>query len=68
MIEYIISEGNFQDNMAVSSFCNPELKHVNKYYSRVDYSSVCSDVFYCEVDALDLANTVKAEVWAVQQQ
>ena len=53
-IEHIIAEGSFPDNTAVISFCNPELKHIDKDYSHVDYSSVCSDVFYCEVDDLDL--------------
>ena len=53
-IEHIIAEGSFPDNTAVISFCDPELKHIDKDYFRVDYSSVCSDVFYCEVDDLDL--------------
>lgn len=53
-IERIIAEGSFPDNTAVISFCDPELKHIDKDYSHVDYSSVCSDVFYCEVDDLDL--------------
>ena len=53
-IGHIIAEGSFPDNTAVISFCDPELKHIDKNYSRVDYSSVCSDVFYCEVDDLDL--------------
>jgi hypothetical protein len=53
-IEHIIAEGSFPDNTAVISFCNSELKHIDKDYSHVDYSSVCSDVFYCEVDDLDL--------------
>ena len=53
-IKRIIAEDSFSDNTAVISFCNPELKHIDKDYSLVDYSSVCSDVFYCEVDDLDL--------------
>ena len=53
-IERIIAEGSFPDNTAVISFCDPELKHIDKDYSRVDYSRVCSEVFYCEVDELDL--------------
>ena len=53
-IERIIAEGSFPDNTAVISFCDPELKHIDKSYSRVDYSSACNDVFYCEVDDLDL--------------
>ncbi len=53
-IENIITNGNFPSNTAVVSFCDPELKHSDKNYTCVDYSSVCSDVFYCEVDDLDL--------------
>ena len=53
-IEHIIAEGSFPNNTAVISFCNPELKHIDKDYFRVDYTSVCDDVFYCEVDDLDL--------------
>ena len=40
-IEHIIAKGSFPDNTAVISFCDPELKHIDKDYSRVDYSSVC---------------------------
>ena len=45
---------SFPNNTAVISFCDPELKHIDKDYFRVDYTSVCDDVFYCEVDDLDL--------------
>ena len=51
-IESIIADGKFPENTAVISFCDPELKHIDKDYSRVDYSSACDDVFYCEVDDL----------------
>lgn len=53
-MEHIIAEGSFPNNTAVISFCDLELKHIDKDYSHVDYSSVCNDVFYCEVDDLDL--------------
>ena len=53
-IEQIIADGTFPENTAVISFCDPELKHIDKDFFRVDYSSVCNDVFYCEVDDLDL--------------
>ena len=53
-IESIIADGKFPENTAVISFCDPELKHIDKDYSRVDYSSACTDVFYCVVDDLDL--------------
>ena len=53
-IERIISEDSFPDNTVVISFYDLEMKHIDNKYSRVDYSNVCSDVFYCEVDDLDL--------------
>ena len=53
-IESMIADGKFPENTTVISFCDPELKHIDKDYSRVDYSSACDDVFYCEVDDLDL--------------
>ncbi|MDD6058886.1 MAG: hypothetical protein PUB97_00715 [Ruminococcus sp.] len=53
-IESIIADGKFPEKTAVISFCDTELKHIYKDYSRVDYSSACKDVFYCEVDDLDL--------------
>ena len=53
-IESVIADGKFPKNTAVISFCDPALKHIDKDYSRVDYSSACTDVFYCAVDDLDL--------------
>lgn len=53
-IEAIIADGKFPENTAVISICDPELKHIDKDDSRVDYSSACDDVFYCEVDDLAL--------------
>lgn len=53
-IESIIDDGKFPKNTAVISFCDPALKHIDKDYSRVDYGDACNDVFYCEVDDLDL--------------
>ena len=47
-IERIIAEGKFHKDTAVISFCD-----IDKDDSRVDYSSVCRDVFFCEVDDLD---------------
>ena len=35
------------------SFFDPAIKHIDKDYAHVDYSSVCNDVFYCEVEDLD---------------
>ena len=53
-IEHIIADGKFPENTAVISFYDPELKHADSDYTRIDFSGVCSDVFYCEVDDLDL--------------
>ncbi|MBR2284878.1 MAG: sigma-70 family RNA polymerase sigma factor [Ruminococcus sp.] len=53
-VEGIINADSFPQNTAVISFCDPELKHIDKNYSRVDYSCCCDNVFYCEVDDLDL--------------
>lgn len=52
-IEKIIANGEFPQNTAVISFYDPDIKHIGKNYDHVDYSSVCNDVFYCEVDDLD---------------
>ena len=53
-IESVIADGKFPKNTAVISFCDPALKHIDKDYTHVDYSNVCNDVFYCELDDLDL--------------
>ncbi len=53
-IESVIADGKFPKNTAVISFCDSALKHIDKDYSRVDYGDACNDVFYCEVDDLDL--------------
>lgn len=53
VIESIIADGKFPDNTAVISFYDPAIKHIDKDYSHVDYSGVCKDVYYCEVDDLD---------------
>ena len=52
-IESIIVDGKFPENTAVISFYDPAIKHIDKNYAHVDYSSVCNDVFYCEVEDLD---------------
>lgn len=54
VIERIIAEGKFPDNTAVISFYDPAIKRIDKEYSHVDYSEVCKDVFFCEIDDLDL--------------
>lgn len=52
-IESIIADGTFPENTAVISFYDPAIKHIDKDYSNVDYSGVCEDVYYCEIDDLD---------------
>ena len=54
MIENLISDNKFPENTAVISFCDPALKHRYKDYKLVNYNGVCDDVFYVEVDDLDL--------------
>ncbi|MCI1268598.1 MAG: hypothetical protein LKG21_01680 [Ruminococcus sp.] len=53
-VEAIISDEIFPKNTAVISFCDPELKHIDKDYIPVDYSSVCDTVFHCAVEDLDI--------------
>ena len=47
MIEDIISGNKFPENTAVISFCDPEIKHIDRDYKP-------DDVFYSETDDLDL--------------
>lgn len=53
-IEAMMTADDFPQNTAVISFCDPELKHAASDYTRVDFSGACDNVFYCEVDDLDL--------------
>lgn len=53
-IEEIIDSGNFPENTAVISYYDPKIKKIDKDYSHVDYSGVCENVFYSELDDLDL--------------
>ena len=46
-IERIIAKGSFPENTTVISFCDPELKHIDKDYFRVDYSSSAYGVMLC---------------------
>ena len=52
-IEQIIVGGNFPEDTAVISFYDPALKHIDSSYAHIDYSKVCGDVYYCELDDLD---------------
>ena len=53
-IEEIIQSGQFPDNTAVISYYDPAIKKIDKDYTHVDYSGVCDDVFFCELDDLDI--------------
>ena len=53
MLVFRIADGSFPENTAVISFYDPEIKHIDSSYAHVDYSKVCEDVYYCELDDLD---------------
>jgi hypothetical protein len=53
-IEKLIADGNFPENTAAITFYDPAIKRLDKDYTHVDYSSVHADVFYSELDDLDL--------------
>ena len=52
--EKMIAEGRFPDKTAVISFYDPAIKRIDEDYSHIDYSGVCKNVFYSELDDLDL--------------
>ncbi len=51
--EALISSGRFPQNTAVISFCDPPDRHGGEAYAPVDYSTVCGDACYCELEDLD---------------
>lgn len=53
-IEEIIKSKEFPDNTAVISYYDPAIKRIDKDYTHVDYDGVCENVFYSELDDLDL--------------
>ena len=53
-IESMITDDRFPRNTAVISFYDPAIKRIDKDYTHVDYDGVCDDVFYSELDDLDL--------------
>ncbi|MDE5621262.1 MAG: hypothetical protein K2I80_12245 [Ruminococcus sp.] len=53
-IEEIIDSGKFLENTAVISFYDPKIKRIDRNYSHSDYRGVCENVFYSELDDLDL--------------
>ena len=54
-IEKIIKSGNFPENTVVISYYDPTIKRIDKDYTHVDYDGVCNDVFFSELDDLDLS-------------
>lgn len=50
-IENIIANEEFPDNAAVISFCNPPSEYSD---SHVEYRDVCNNVFYVELEDLDI--------------
>ena len=53
-IEEIINSGEFPENTAVISYYDPKIKRIDKDYTHVDYDGVCENVFYSELDDLDI--------------
>ena len=53
-IEKIIADGNFPENTAVISFYDPKIKRIDKDYDCIDYWGIADDVFYSELDDLDI--------------
>ncbi|MDE6500642.1 MAG: hypothetical protein K2L10_00935 [Ruminococcus sp.] len=53
-IEEIIESGDFPENTAVISYYDPAIKKIDKDYTHIDYDGVCENVFYSELDDLDL--------------
>ena len=58
-MEKIISDGNFPKNTAVISFYDPKIKHIDKDYDCIDYWGIADDVFYSELDDLDIGYLTK---------
>lgn len=53
-METTIAEKTFPKNTAVISFYDPAIKRVDKDYTHINYTDVCENVFYSELDDLDL--------------
>lgn len=53
-IEQLLSDGGFPDKTAVVSFYDSALKHIDSDYHAFDYSDVCDNVIYCELENLDI--------------
>lgn len=52
--EKMIADGKFPKNTAVISFYDPKIKHIDSDYDCVDYYGHADEVFYSELDDLDI--------------
>lgn len=52
--EKMIADGEFPKNTAVISFYDPKIKHIDSDYDCLDYYGYADEVFYSELDDLDI--------------
>lgn len=58
-VEKMIADGIFPKNTAVISFYDPKIKHIDSDYDCVDYYGYADEVFYSELDDLDIGYLTK---------
>lgn len=58
-VEKMIADGNFPKNIAVISFYDPKIKHIDSNYDCVNYYGIADEVFYSELDDLDIGYLTK---------
>ncbi|MDE6788720.1 MAG: hypothetical protein K2J47_05295 [Ruminococcus sp.] len=57
--EKMIADGSFPKNTAVISFYDSKIKHIDSDYDCVDYYGYADEVFYSELDDLDIGYLTK---------
>ncbi|MDE7098731.1 MAG: hypothetical protein K2O60_06260 [Ruminococcus sp.] len=57
--EKMMQDGTFPENTAVISFYDPKIKHIDSDYDCLDYWNYADDVFYSELDDLDICYLTK---------
>lgn len=57
--EKMMQDGTFPENTAVISFYDPKIKHIDSDYDCLDYWNYADDVFYSELDDLDIGYLTK---------
>lgn len=57
--EKMISDGSFPKNTAVISFYDPKIKHIDSDYDCINYYGYADEVFYSELDDLDIGYLTK---------